>query len=224
MSKPLHILFKYPSRQRPERFFTSLDSIVNNLADMDNYTILCTLDVDDLLMNNDDVISRIAQYKNTVIDWGVSDSKVHAINRGIPTEGWDVICNHADDMVWQFYGFDNHLRKEFEQHGLDSLLHVPDQDAKLDLATMYIAGKPYFDKFGFVYNPVYKNLFCDNEVMILAQKSGNYKLANMDNMLLHLLPAYGHLPKDEMWIKQQESGWDEDMKLFYERQANNFYL
>ena len=36
MDKPLKILFKLPSRGRPERFFKALDSIINNLQDFEN--------------------------------------------------------------------------------------------------------------------------------------------------------------------------------------------
>ena len=58
MSNPPFKLFKFPSRGRPDRFFTSLDSIVNNVSDVDYYHVACTLDLDDETMNNPDVIHR----------------------------------------------------------------------------------------------------------------------------------------------------------------------
>ena len=50
MSSPSFILFKYPSRGRPERFFASLDSLVNNVKDVDYYHVAITLDDSDATM------------------------------------------------------------------------------------------------------------------------------------------------------------------------------
>lgn len=225
MADKLKILFKYPSRNRPDRFFDGLNNLVGNLQDKENYHISVTLDVDDLTCNTAVVNERLSGYQNLSVGWGKSLSKVNAINRDMPDYDWDIICNHSDDMRWQVYGFDNMIRAEFDIHGLDTLLHIPDQDAKEHLATMYIAGKDYYNRFGFIYNEVYKNLFCDNEVMEIAKKIGRYRyIENCKGILHHLNPAYGHLPKDEMFIEQQLNGWSEDEKTYNQRKANNFYL
>jgi len=130
----------------------------------------------------------------------------------------------SDDMRVTCYGFDQILRTAFNDFGLDTLLHIPDQDAKSALQTMYIAGKTYFDRFGFIYNPVYKSLFCDNEAHEIAVKLGKYRYLNYQGIIIHLNPSYGHLPKDEMYIRQQEIGWTKDQETFNERKSKNFYL
>lgn len=216
------ILFKFPSRGRPDRFFKSLDTIYNNLQDYENFHVSCTLDEDDFSMNCVEVVDRIKEYRNISIRWGFSDSKVHAINRDLPGYG-DIIVVMSDDMEFTFYGFDQIIREAFSD-SLDWLVHIPDNDAKEHLATMYIAGREYYNRRGSVYQPCYKSLHCDNEEMEVSQKLGKYKFVNCLGVIWHGNPAYGHQPKDEMFIKQQEIGWTEDQETYNQRKANNFYL
>ena len=87
MNNPFRILFKYPTRSRPERFFEGMDSIYNNLSDKDNFFVLVTADNDDSTMNNQEVWSRILSYPNCHAIYGQSKSKVDAINRDFEYEG-----------------------------------------------------------------------------------------------------------------------------------------
>lgn len=219
----MRILFKYPSRGRPSRFFDGLDSIYNNIADKNNFHVACTLDVDDLAMNNEEIGNRIRAYGNISIQWGLSENKVHAINRDMPEYDWDILILMSDDMRVTFYGFDEAVRNCFSD-GLDWHIHLPDQDEKEKLPVLYIAGKDFFNRFGWIYNPVYLSLFPDTELMHVAKHLGRYKFVNWPGMFEHLLPAYGHLPEDRQWREQQDIGWTVDHKTFLERQANNFYL
>jgi hypothetical protein len=224
MIKPLKILFKYPSRGRPEKFFQGLDSIIDNLEDKDNYQILCSFDIDDLLMR-DALLNKEENYPNTIAYYGTSKSKVDAINRDICfADEWDIIVVMSDDMKFNVYGFDTIIRQQFLEYGLDTLIHIPDPDAKHFLATMYIAGRTYYERFGFVYNPVYLSLFCDNEVQEIAMMLGKYRYVDFPGIITHLNPAYGHAPKDEMFINQQEIGWTVDQITYEKRKLENFYI
>ncbi len=223
MSNPPFKLFKFPSRGRPERFFKSLDSIVNNISDKDYYHVACTLDEDDLTMNNPEVIERINTYPNCSIQWGTSTSKIHAVNRDMPDIPFDIIFNHSDDMIFTAVGFDVSVGVDMVTHfpDFDGLLHYPDQDAKQALATMYIAGKKWWESRGKnIYHPSYKSLWCDNEEMIAAQEAGKYFYCGYQ-INLHLNPAYGHLERDEMFNTQQNH-WAEDEANFHNRRLINF--
>lgn len=223
MGDPLKILFKYPSRSRPERFFSGLDSIVNNMQDMENYHVSCTLDEDDETMHTLEVMECLREYPRTSIMWGKSDSKIHAVNRDMPKVDWDIVVVMSDDMKVTFYGFDTLLRNFVTQWmpDLDGLIHVPDQDAKSALATMYIATRKYYDRFGYVYHPSYKSLWCDNEVMDVAKRDKKYYYFDCPGLIMHLNPAYGHLAKDTMFIEQQ-AHWDADEWNYKQRKAKNF--
>jgi len=225
MNNPPFKLFKFPSRNRPDRFFKSLDSLINNISDKDYFHVSCTLDTDDLVMNNPETIERILSYPNTSIEWGYSKSKIHAVNRSMPDIEWDILFVHSDDMIFNIFGFDVMVGVDMMNHFPDGfgLLHYPDQDAKEHLATMYIAGRKWWEfRNKNIYHPSYKSLWCDNEEMLVAQKQGKYKYCGYQ-INVHLNPAYGHLPKDEMFLEQQ-GHWNDDELNFYVRKERNFDL
>lgn len=215
MSAPF-LLFKFPSRGRPERFFTSLDSIVNALYNNTDYHVAATLDEDDAAMQGGDVRDRLATYRNLSVAWGKSDSKVHAINRDMPDIPWDICICMSDDMVFIQSGFDDIIRKDMQEFfpEMDGLLHYPDRDAKSALATMYIAGRKFYDRFGYIYNPAFKSLWCDNLVQDISQRLGKYKYIEK-RILDHLNPAYGHYKADDMFLRQQKD-WYHDEKTYNE--------
>jgi hypothetical protein len=220
------ILFKYPSRGRPDRFFHGMDSIYNNLADTDNFLVSCTLDSDDMEMNNPETILRINQYKNATIAWGESKSKIHAVNRDFPNTHFDIIVGMSDDMRFNLFGFDDCIRADMRAHfpARDGLLHYPDQDAKHVLATMYIAGKKWWEfRDKCIYHPSYKSLFCDNEEHEVAEQLGRYHYCGYQ-INIHLNPAYGHLERDELFNQQQAIGWTEDQENYNYRKSNNYFL
>lgn len=225
MNNPPFKLFKFPSRGRPDRFFKSLDSIVYNISDKDHYHISCTLDVDDASMNNESVITTIKSYPNTSIEWGKSESKIHAINRDMPNIDWDICFCMSDDMLFNIFGFDTMVGVDMMTHfpAMDGLLHYPDQDAKEYLATMYIAGRKWWEfREKKIYHPSYKSLWCDNEEQDVAQRMGKYKYMGYQ-INLHLNPAYGHLEKDEMFL-QQQGHWNQDEENYKQRKSMNFHL
>lgn len=217
------IIFKFPSRYRPERFFEALDSIYNNLSDFDNYHIAATIDSDDPTMNNSEVLDRIRTRKNISIQWGLSKSKVHAINRDMHPYG-DIIIVMSDDMKFTCYGFDEIIRSHFRDRfpDLDGLLHFPDGDVKEELATMYIAGRKFYNRFGYIYHQSYKSLWCDNEVLSVAKLLNKHLYVPLP-IVLHLNPAYGHLSRDTMFDEQQ-GHWADDEANFLSRQSKNFDL
>ncbi len=228
-SKKPFILLKYPSRGRPQRFFEGMDSIYNNLYDRENFGVLVTADIDDKEMCNDSVRDRIKSYPNAHVIYGTSKSKVDAINRDmgiLPKElnTWDILVVMSDDMRFTFFGWDEIIRNQFNERGLDTLLHLPEPDSGTALAVMYIAGKDFYNRFGWIYNPVYLSLFCDNEIQEIAMQLGKYHFYNCPGMIFHANPAYGHHPKDEMFIQQQQIGWTIDHETYNKRKLINFGL
>lgn len=192
----------------------------------EDFHVSCTIDLDDFTMNNDEVEVRISKYENISISWGTSESKIDAINRSMPDIEWDVIVNISDDMLVTFFGFDEIIRSfvKDEIKDLDGLIHIPDNDAGDALNVLYVATKKYYDRFGYIYHPDYISLFADNESIDVARKLNKYYYCNCPNLFVHNNPAYGHLPKDEMFIEQQKIGWSIDAQTYEIRRAKNFDL
>lgn len=225
MNNPFAILFKYPSRERPERFFEGMDSIYRNLSDLDNFHISCTLDDNDASMNNPEVIERIASYKNTSIAWGKSESKIHAFNRDMPDYDFDILVAMSDDIRFNIFGFDEMLRVDmnFLFPIFDGLLHYNDQDAKEALAVLYVAGRKWWEyRNKNIYSPAYRGFWCDNEEMEVAKILKKYHYCGYQ-ILDHLCPGWGRAPKDEMYLRQ-DADWGPDQQVFNDRKLINFGL
>jgi hypothetical protein len=193
------------------------------IADKDNFQIVCTLDEDDITMYNMEVRARIDKYPNTTAMYGLSRSKIDAFNRDmLEITGWDIVVAVSDDFMFTVYGFDQIIREGFRCNApdLDMLGHWPDNDAKHIIPVMYVAGRKYFNRDLYIYNPIYESLFCDNESKAIAEIRGKYFYLGIQ-LLNHLNPAYGHLPRDEQFNRQQDL-WNRDEKVFMLRQANNF--
>lgn len=225
----MRLLFKYTTRSRRSNFLRGIDSIINNIADKENYHIYTTFDVDD------DKMRPLPEIKgNHTYIAGTSKSKVDAINRDMDfinsQYDWDVLVNMSDDVVFTEKGFDNIIRDqlisydydgegETSTRNLDQVIHFPDGN-RSDLLTVSIIGREYYNRDNYIYNPEYKSLYCDNEAMEVAKIRGCYKY--VDKVIFnHLHPAYG---KGNMDIQYQhtESFFYEDQITYNKRKSNNF--
>lgn len=220
------ILFKYPSRSRPLKFFASLDNI-QRLAKHDDYQILCSFDIDDPTMCNDEVKKKMESYPNAKAYWGFSGTKVAAINRDMDfADPWDICIVMADDMIWVYDGFDLKIIELFEKHfpDFDGLLHIPDGVVNERLCTMHIVGRKYYDRFGYLYHPSYGAVFCDNENMDVAKVLGKYVYESV-SMFRHLHPIWSLAPMDDLYRKNEDPiNYAKDGELYRQRKAINFGL
>jgi hypothetical protein len=218
--KEMKILYNFASRNRPDRFFAALDNI-KEFSISGDYIILAKIDDDDPCD-----YSRISEYDNVIREGGFSESKIHAINRGIFPGGWDILVNMSDDMRFITMGYDEIIR----QHcGPDDFLHFPDLDADAQsnspnkddsISTMSIMGRDYYNRFGYVYHPEYSSLWCDNEATAVAKLLGRYKHVPV-RIFEHLHCAWGKAPRDAQYIKT-ESFFYKDKNVFNKRKAKGF--
>lgn len=220
MDKPYKLLVKYTTRGRKERFFDGMDSIYNNCAKLEHMRVLISCDIDDTEMTNPDVVKRIEEYPNTLLIFGTSTGKINAINRDLdilPDDfaDYDVLVNFSDDMRMTFWGWDECIRTDFSQLDLSYYVAYLDADTKGELSTLMIAGKDWINMFGWVYDPQFLSLFCDNLMENCAKHLGKFHYTGY-TIYQHLLPAFGHLPEDTMWREQQDIGYTVDMKLYNE--------
>ena len=220
---PFKILVKYTSRGRPDRFLGGLQNIWQTCHRPEYVRVLVTADIDDKLMCNDIMRDEIAQYPNTHVIYGTSENKIHAINRDMDIlpddfKDWDIVANFSDDMRWTAEGWDEYIRVDANQVSpdMDCFLSYFDPDTKGVLSTLYIAGRKFYDMFGFIYDPQFKSLFCDNLIEDCAKALGKFKYLGYQ-IYHHYNPSYGYenFRPDAMYEEQQRVGWDLDQKLYY---------
>lgn len=217
------ILFNFASRSRPEKFRKVCVNIME-LCESDNYEILAKIDFND--KRRADYLRKFsAPVDKIVFKEGKSLNKIHAINRDIPLNGWDIIVDVSDDFVFIKKGFDNIIR---EHCGPDDCLHFPEPFATREnsktpennIIIMACMGKDYFSRFNYIFNPVYVSLFCDDELTAVSKKLGRYKFVNED-LFFHAHPSAGYGLPDRQ-TRYTENFWPIDKVTYDQRKANRF--
>ena len=218
----MKILFKYTTRSRRSNFLRGYDSILNKIANREDYHILISVDKDDQSMFPLPVLDG-----NYTFVVGNSKNKIDAINRDLNEfdYDWDILINMSDDMIFTKKGFDDIIRAEFYKD-FNQYLHFNDGNQKSNVCTMHIVGREYYDRFKYIYHPDYISLWSDVENDIVAKQLGCYKYMG-DNLKLfrHLHPAWGLAPQDALSIKTEDRAlWVADEITFNKRKINNFGL
>lgn len=223
------ITYVFPSRSREVAFFETLNNIIENSI-KDNFEIICSLDLDDDTMNNDAVKDAINNYEKVTAFWGLSTDKVNAINREcdkIP-EDTDIVILVSDDQRFIVKGFDDIIRAEMQKHfpDMDGVLHFMDNTPARDkVITMNIFSFIYFKRFGYFYHPDYCNVYCDNEVTMVAKALNKYKLISNYQIYSHSHPAWGTAPNDDLYKRNEEPiSYQKDKETYFNRLSKNFYL
>ena len=159
-----HILFKFPTRQRNEKFFKTLN-IYYSMITGSNFSFHINLDTDDKWMNNKITQIKLARYKNLTYSYNDNKTKVEACNAEMPQSPWDICILVSDDMIPVVKGFDDSIRSQMEKHfpDTDGILFFNDGNQKLDVNTFIIIGRKYYERFYYLYHPDYKTLRCDAE-------------------------------------------------------------
>lgn len=215
MSK--RILYNFPSRNRIAKFEAACENIKSLSADQ-NYTILAKIDQDDYDYDKYLYYAAILA-KNDNIEWmpGESTSKIHAVNRDIPADGWEILVTMSDDMIWLIPGFDEIIRHHC---GPDDFVHFPDGYVNRRLCTLPIIGIDYYLRDGYVGHPDYKSLWADNEWQDVSKKRGRYKFVNIP-IVRHDHPAWTGAPKDAL-LQHTESFYNEDQATYQRRRRAGF--
>ena len=218
----MKILFKYTTRSRRSNFLRGYDSILNKIANREDYHVLISVDKDDQSMYPLPVLDG-----NHTFVVGNSKNKIDAINRDLNEfdYDWDILINMSDDMIFTKKGFDDIIRAEF-YNDFNQYLHFNDGNQKCNVCTMHIVGRNYYDRFKYIYHPDYISLWSDVENDIVAKQLGCYKYMG-DNVQLfrHLHPAWGLAKQDELSIKTEDRAlWVADEITFNKRKRINFEI
>lgn len=230
METKAKILFKFASRSRPEKCIKGIQNIISTLKDHNNYLIALTLDEDDAKSYNKDFINKLkplVKNNHVVLKFGTSKNKIDAINRDMDyitqVFDWQILVNFSDDMEFTVFGFDEIIREKFNHQFPDYYGNLHFNDGfQGSISTMTIMGRAYYEQEGFIYNPVYKSLFCDQEYTEIAQQRN--KIQYYPQVIFkHNHPANIGGSVDEL-LKKTESFWDEDKVTYEKRKQHNFYL
>lgn len=221
------LLIKFPTRNRPNKFFEVLNEYIKKAKNLNKIAFLISMDSDDPAMNNESVKNKLNEISKTirlVYFYGNSKSKIEAVNSDMEkVAGWDIVLLASDDMIPVVEGYDYIIRKDMNDHfrDMDGCLWYSD-GGQNNICTLSILGKKYYERFGYIYNPEYKSLWCDNEhTDVMTQLNKVYK---SDNVIIeHQHPVYQKTNYDELYVKN-ESYFNSDKEIYEKRKARNFDL
>lgn len=215
----MKILIKLPSRQRPEKLFNSVKEYLDFAVDKENINFLLSLDEDDTTITPS-LLERIrVLHTNINIKIGRSENKINAINRDMNEAGdYDILLLASDDMHPIKLGYDNVIREHMVTYypDTDGVLWFNDGYTRDTLNTLVIMGKKYYERFGFIYNPLYKSFYCDNEFTDISKKLN--KCTYFPEVIIkHLHPANtSEVKPDDLYIKNNKY-WADDERMYHDR-------
>lgn len=219
----LKLLIKFPTRERPDKFFKVLD-LYYHLLGSNNFEFVISCDSDDITMNNETVIEKLNQYKNLTVSFKDNKSKIEAVNSDIEGREFDILLLASDDMIPEVSGYDVIIKKIFEEKfpDLDGVVWLNDGFQGSNLNTLVIIGKKYYDRFNYIYHPDYKSLYCDTEFTIVSRALN--KVIYVDKCLIrHQQYSIINDIPDELYVRNDELQ-HVDLITFNKRRDKKFDL
>lgn len=219
----MKLLIKFPTRQRPEKFLSTVEKYHSMARDNDT-RFLVSIDKDDSTMNNPSMLNILSKHRHTTVCVGISENKIHACNRDINDykDRWDILLLASDDMIPVFNGYDRTIISQMQKYFPDTDGVLFFSDGHTPLNTLCIIGRKYYDRFGYVYHPGYKSLWCDNEFMDVADILGK-QIYFKKPIIIHEHYSNGFGQPDEL-MKKTESYYLKDKDTYFKRKSRNFNL
>ena len=223
----MRLLIKFPSRGRPDKFKYALFNYIHKCTNKKKTSFLFTFDDDDTTMNNDNMREDIADLCGSMdytIIYGVSDNKVHAINRDLKSFwNWNILLLASDDMIPVVKGYDEIIREKMITNYIDTdgVLWFNDGYAEDRLNTLVCMGKTYYLRFNYIYNPIYKSFFCDNEFMDVANKLKK-QTYYYHTIIQHQHPSNTADVQEDSLYKHNQTYWNADERTYYHRKNYSY--
>lgn len=214
------ILIKFPTRGRPRKFADTFAKYVEYAEDPSNIHFLVTMDTDDKTVTMDLINQTIEKHPSTQIFVGESANKIAAVNRDMHhAPPFDILLLASDDMIPQIKGYDNIIRQKMKDHfpDTDGVLWFNDGHQGNTLNTLCILGRKYYQRFGYIYNPAYKTVYCDTEFTDTAQRLRR-QVYDSRVIINHMHPDFGVAHRDATYIKNLK-GIEDDKKTYLSRRA-----
>jgi len=159
----MRLLIKLPTRSRPQRAIATVQSFTQMADRPKDLRFVVSIDNDDPTMDQHVIEQLFAACRGEMrVAKGDSANKVAACNRDLEHEKFDILVLASDDMQPRTKGYDTIIAQEMMRHfpNLDGALHFNDGHVQEKLCTLPVMGYNLWAKFGYVYHPDYKSLWC----------------------------------------------------------------
>lgn len=203
----------HPSRSRPQQAYNTAKKWIENAGVEIEYIL--SLDVDDPLERE-----YWHWFANRMQQRLVSENRsaIDAINKAAKNSKCNILVQMADDFdcppLW------GKQIIEATQGKTDWILKTPDGIQKW-IITLPIMDRAYYNRFGYIYFPEYRHMFCDTELTCVADLTGRKIEANIT--FVHNHYSTGKTKKDEV-NERADATWKQGEELFIKRAKENFGL
>jgi hypothetical protein len=143
---------------------------------------------------------------------------VEAVNRAAATAKGNVLIVVSDDFDCPFH-WDEGLLKALE--GKEDFVAKTHDGLQPFIVTLPVMDRKYYERFRYIYNPVYQHMFCDTELTAVA-----YMLGKMEYVAItfpHHHYTTGRNKRDAINIKN-DATWAAGEAIYKHRQGINFGL
>lgn len=203
----------HPSRCRPHEAFETA-SHWRDMSDED-FEYILSLDNSDPSLQN--YLRLFDYFGGNVVGFAHDNcSAIEAINKAAEVATGDLFVIISDDFQ-AFKGWDTALKK-WLNFNHDFCCKTSDGLQKT-LITLPIMDRLYYERFGYIYFPGYKHMFCDQELTAVALMTDHFVEAPLTFKHNHY--STGKSPKDAINIKN-DATWKQGEALFNERLKTNF--
>lgn len=217
------LLVKFPTRERPVKFFEVLDQYYKLLSGYYEYEFIITCDSDDSSMNNPAVLAKLSSYPNLSYSFINRTNKIHSYNRDMDGRDFDVLIVASDDMLPVMNDYDVYIFKLIKESnlGFDCIINSYDGFIGSELNTIPIIGRKFYDRFGYIYNPIYSSVGCDLELTQIS-KILKREICSDACIFKHEHPCYGYADDNLYKHNNNASLQEADTYTFRKRKALYF--
>jgi hypothetical protein len=184
------------------------------------------MDEDDDTMNNEFIRNFLDDLVSTKVDikyaYGVSKSKIEAINADMDGESADAVVVVADDYLPIVHGYDDIIFKQFDKHfpQYDGAIKFHDGFRSDDLMTMSVLGWNLYQSLNYLYHPAYRSVYADNELTEVCILLG--KLQIVDQCIIQ---HQWSVIQDSLFFRNENRDlYNQDLKTYEQRKAINFEI
>jgi len=209
------ITILHPSRNRPRQADLIIKEWLGKAKNRNQIEYILSVDKDDKDLG---AYKSIGMSNKTYVSVNRNKSAIEAINHAAKVSTANLIVVVSDDF-YTFQDWDDVLLKEVEY---DSDFILKTKDGIQDwIITLPILDRAYYNRFGYVYFPGYKHLFCDTEMTTVGDILG--RTIKSDLYFEHRHYSVGKSRKDLINIKNNKT-WKQGENLYNQRKAINFGL
>jgi hypothetical protein len=143
-------------------------------------------------------------------------SAVDAINKGAEVATGDLFVVVSDDFDCPEH-WDTLLLQALQ--GKSDYCVKTQDGLQPTLMTLPIMDRVYYNRFGYIYHPDYRHMFCDQEMTAVAHMLG--KAVTLPIVFFHNHYSTGKFKKDAITLRNN-STWVQGESVFNERLTTNF--